>query len=234
MRVLVVAALLAVAAPLPCLAQADGPVARPVVKAGDRWTYRRMDYWKNQPTGTYQLRVTFANEKSILAVVEEGGKEFDSSYTGDWNAIVSAFDQAVVSPDTGLMHFPLRRDLRYASTFQLDATKREVGARAIQGVSTSNFDFKVKVAGWEDVSVPAGRFRALRIDAEGGVLRQQGINPSGAPMPSTRGFAHIVIWYVPAVRRWVKYTYDDSILQFAGLMSPNERIGEELLEFKLQ
>jgi hypothetical protein len=234
MRLLIIAALIAAVAPVPCAAQSDAPVARPEVKVGDQWTYRRMDYWKNRTTSTYQLRVTFANGKSILAVVEEGGKEFDSSYTGDWNAIVSAFDQAVISPDTGLLHFPLQRGASYASAFQLDATKREAGARAIQGVSTSDLDLKVKVAGWEDVAVPAGKFRALRIESEGGVRRQQGFNPSGGPAPSTRGFARIVVWYVPEVKRWVKYTYDDSIMQFAGLMSPNERIGEELVEFRLQ
>jgi len=142
----------------------------------------------------------------------------------------------VMSPDSGLFRFPLRPGSRHASTFQVDSTKRggDAGGRAIQGVSTSSLDLEIKVASWEEVVVPAGRFRALRIEAEGRLTRLQSFNPSGGPMPSSRGFARIVVWYAPEVRRWVKYTYDDSILQFAGLLSPNDRLGEELVEFKLQ
>lgn len=236
MRTLIVAALFAAAVPAPCLGQAEGAIARPEVKVGDRWTYRRMDYWMNRATSSYELRVTFVNDKSILAVASEaGGRENDASYTADWNATVSAFDQAVISPHTGLLHFPLPPGASYRTTYQIDSTNRggETGARALEGVSSSRLEYKVKVVGWEEVVVPAGRFRALRIEASGDLQRLQGVGPAG-PASTGHGFSRTIIWYVPEVKRWVKYLYEDSVLQFAALVSPNDKFGEELVEFKLQ
>jgi len=214
-----------------------GPIAKPEVKVGDRWTYRRMDYWKNAPTSAYELRVTFANHKSILAVVEESGRESDASYTAEWNAIVSAFDHAVVSPDTGMLRFPLRPGASYTASFQIDSTRRggETGARMLQGVSTSSMELKIRVVGWDEIVVPGGRFRALRIEGEGGLTRLQAVNVRGTPVPGgLMGFVRVVYWYAPEARRWVKYTYEDSLQQIGGLVNPNERIGEELVAFKLQ
>jgi len=216
------------------------PVARPQIKIGDSWSYRRMDYWKNRETSAYELRVTFANDKSILAVVTEaGGRDSDASYTAEWNSIVSAFDQAVISPDTGMLRFPLRMGATHRTSFQLDSTRRdgEIGSRMIEGVSTSKFEYTVKVVGWEEVVVPAGRFKALRVEAEGSMLRQQGIVWAGSGAQVT-GFARTVIWYVPEMKRWVKYLYEDFLRSSASsvpnLLTANDRHGEELLEFKLQ
>ncbi len=240
MRLCACAAALLLVLPSVCAAQTDAPVAKPDVKVGDRWTYRRMDYWKNAETSTYDLRVTFVNEKSILAIAtEQGGRENDASYTAEWNATVSAFDQSVVSPDTGLLRFPLRAGGSHTTGFRLDSTRREgeSGARTIEGVSTSKFDYTVKVIGWEEVVVPAGRFRALRVEAEGSMLRQQGVVWAGSGALVT-GFARAVIWYVPELRRWVKYVYEDSLRSSASsipnLLTANDRLGEELVAFKLQ
>src|SRR6185295_7507203 len=147
-----------------------------------------------------------------------------------WNATVSAWDQAVIAPDTGLLRFPLRVGDSYTASFRMESTRKggETNARAIQGVSSTDFDYKVKVVRWEEISVPAGRFRALRIEAEGNLRRAQATGPGG------NGFARTVIWYAPEVKRWVKYLYEGSLPRFAGVLAPNERMGEELVLFQPQ
>ena len=62
--------------------------------------------------------------------------------------------------------------------------------------------------------VPAGRFRALRVEIEGPWERLD-IKASGR--------SRSTMWYVPAVKRWVKYVYYD---EGAGA-----HYGEELVSF---
>lgn len=222
------ALLLAACATKPPVATQEGPaIARPEVKAGDRWTYRRMDYWTNQATGTYELQVKSVDAKSIAAIAtEKDGKAGEGRYTADWNAIVSALDQARITPDTGLLRFPLRAGATYPSKFHLDPVRSDAGVSV-----GADYDYTVKVLGWEEVVVPAGRYRALRIEAEGSMQRPPGRTGfTRLPVPS---FARTVIWYVPEVRRWVKYVYEDSI-QIIGLIRPEQRMGEELVEFTLK
>src|SRR5712692_598797 len=75
-----------------CSAQTGALVERPQVKAGDSWTYRRMDYLTNEPTGTYTLRVTHADARAISAVVTDARQktEYDVIYTAEWNVGVSS------------------------------------------------------------------------------------------------------------------------------------------------
>ena len=60
--------------------------------------------------------------------------------------------------------------------------------------------YAVKVAGWETVTVPAGTFRALRIEVEGS--RGKDPDPFWWPKQAAR-FQHS-IWYAPEAKRYVK------------------------------
>lgn len=229
------AALFAFCAAFGGLAHAQGqtPVARPEVKVGDRWTYRRVDHWTDRVLGHYELRVTFAGDKAILAVVKEhDGRESDASYTSEWNATVSALDQAIVSPHAGFLGFPLQIGASYRSSFTQEATRfrGEYGARGIAGVQSATYRYTVKVHGWEEIVVPAGKFRTLKIEAEGFFDRSVGAGIGGP----ARGLARTEIWYAPEVKRWVKYRYEDAIRGAGAVLSPNNRIGEELTAFRLQ
>jgi len=92
--------LLAIAAN--CVAAApDEPVARPQVKPGDRWTYRHVDYWTNQVKSTFDIEVTFANDKAIQAVQKQGsGREIDATWTAEWNAATRPDRCGWASPTT--------------------------------------------------------------------------------------------------------------------------------------
>lgn len=60
--------------------------------------------------------------------------------------------------------------------------------------------YSVKAAGWENVTVPAGTFRALKVEIEGS--RGKDPDPNWWPKQAMR-FVH-TIWYAPEAKRYVK------------------------------
>jgi hypothetical protein len=212
LRLLVAAAGLLLAFPVVCAAQGDVPVARPAVKQGDRWIYRRTDNRTNKSAGTREERVTFANDATIHTVVVLFGKdqETDATYTSSWNN-VSSFDGGVFSPDAGTLRFPLRAGDTYKADFENRRPRR--GAFHVTHQRTA------KVVGWEAVAVPAGKFRALKVEVEGGFKRLD---------TGLTGTTRLVLWYVPEVKRWVKAAYEDSFRR-----GPDSWYVDELIDYKV-
>jgi hypothetical protein len=171
-------------------AHAEGDVPRPDVKAGDTWVYRRTDHIDNREA-ILKLQVTFANDKVIHVVQtnQAGDKENDSTATAEWNSVASARD-GVFTPNTGLLHFPLRPGKRWSSNYTVKFPRQDYDVQHERTVS---------VVGWENVRVPAGTFHALKVVSEGSAQR------SDRPRP---GDVTEVVWYVPEVRRFVKWTYE--------------------------
>jgi len=81
----------------------------------------------------------------------------------------------------------------------------------------------VRALGWEEITVPAGKFRALKIEAQGSFRRTGDGSGSGT--------ARNVIWYAPEVRRWVKMTREETFLRKRG---GGDHSGEELVAYRLQ
>ena len=208
MRLLAAAVL---ALPFACAAQA---VPRPEVKVDDSWTYRRMDYDANQPRGLYTMRAVFA-ERGVIQMVSTYGRkegEVDTTYTADWNAVTTV--GRVFNPHTGWFRFPLQVGDSYKASFETIVPKKEANSRHQRDV---------KVVGWEEITVPAGRFRALKIVSEGHFQRIDNTRISGT--------SRNVIWYVPEVKRWVKITLENRPQTGRG---GGEFTGEELVGYKVQ
>ena len=192
-------------------AQADA-VAKPHVKVGDRWTYRRMDYRENRPAGEYTIRAVVA-DRGVIQIVGVGkgrATEVDTTYTDEWNAVSTR--ERVFDPHTGWFRFPLRPGDSYRTTFESRAPRK--------GAAHARQERTVRVIGWEDVAVPAGKFRALKVESAG---RFQRLDRKGG------GRARNVIWYVPEVKRWVKLMVETTTPR--GLV---EHSGEVLVSFELQ
>jgi hypothetical protein len=107
-------------------------------------------------------------------------------------------------------------------------------------------DIVYKVAGWEDVTTPAGAFKALRIEGKGNwvadiaarvqtnaVLAKQGAALAQSTQNVVQGAQRItgriyrVVWYVPQVKRWVKSR--DETLSSTGQVS--ESVDAKLTAF---
>ena len=62
------------------------------------------------------------------------------------------------------------------------------------------WQYTTRVVGWEAVTVPAGTFRALRLEVEG----NRGKDPDAYWWPKQAARFRHTIWYAPEVRRYVK------------------------------
>jgi hypothetical protein len=167
---------------------APGGVKRPYVEIGDCWAYRTENMNNKGPIGEYNMCVSLVDPSKnvILAVAtrKSDGREFDVSFDTAWN------------PRTSIMGFIIAGDARFlrfpadvGDTYSFEYETRRPNEIQVLGRSTYN----VKVVGWEDVTVPAGRFRALKVQGEG-----TGFS-SGQSWPQS-----FTIWYVPEVNNVVK------------------------------
>ena len=176
-----------------CLAQTDKPVPRPEVKLDDRWVYRNTNLRRKPSVIIYELRVSFVDPRAIHAVIERQGgrRETDATWTRDWNA-VNAVDEGVFEVEKGIFQFPLSVGQQYPAMWEV--------RRPRAGEFHVRHERKVTIMGWEDVEVPAGKFRALKLQADGYYRRIDTLASDEA---------RNTYWYVPQVKRWEKHVYQD-------------------------
>jgi hypothetical protein len=193
------------------LAGDDDPVKQPYVEVGDCWTYRTAYTSKPDRPGGHKLCVTYVDrEKNLILVVARtnGGREVDLTYTGEWTAIAGFRNVSTLASHE--LKFPLRVGDAYSFVHEYHRKSDE------QVWGRTHYD--MKVVGWEDVTVPAGTFRALRIE---GIGVGRGMRGTQA-----RPFEHrTTIWYAPEVNRKVK-----SII----FRSSKNITVEELVEYSLK
>lgn len=119
---------------------------------------------------------------------------------------MTSYTGLMYRPPTGVLRFPLRVGEKYSIKFEVLQLR---GRNIIQNATGT-----ATVVGWEVVDVPAGKFRAMKVELEADYQ----------PLDGSRAYQQQAsFWYVPEVRRWVKL---ESV-------TPNRRLSEELLEYKL-
>ena len=182
------------AAPLASSAADGEPVRAPYVEKGDCWSYRARnfrDQGKFRAADEYELCVSFidAATGTILGVqtFKSDARENDATFTTDWGSVRSG-SGAVNTPPARFLRFPLRAGDSYRLEYE---TRNPRAAKNL----LARHRWDIKVVGWEDVTVPAGTFHALKIEGKGSYERVD----SGA-----RGAESVTYWYAPEVARWVK------------------------------
>jgi hypothetical protein len=194
--------------PAPGAAQSPAAVAKPDVKAGDRWVYRRTDRRAKPPVYLYELQVSFIDSRAIHTVLARQGRarDSDATWTPEWNGVVSV-DDGVIELEQGLLRFPLAAGDAYSAAWEM--------RRARAGAFLARHERSVRVSGWEDIEVPAGKFRVLKVEANGAWRRLD---------TGKSDWARNTVWYSPRAKRWVKSLYEDA----QGI------IGEELVFYVVQ
>lgn len=142
------------AAPLAALAQS---AAAPAVAAGQSWTYRAINDYNRLPLGEVTRQVTRTGD-GIEVSVRVGDMERPARLArpgalaeGPLNDRASG----ALSPALEVMPFPLEPGKRWSQTVQ----RRDPATGELREVRVDG-----RVVGWETVRVPAGEFRALRVE----------------------------------------------------------------------
>lgn len=188
----------------------DEPVRAPYVERGDCWTYRAENMQhQSKPIRDYELCVTLVDKSkgTIFAVakVKEDEREFDTVYSSEWAAFASISGR-VSTQGASIYKYPLKVGDAYSTDYDFRDARL--------GPNAGRTKWDMNVVGWEDVTVPAGTFRALRIEGHGKVWRSDRLYD----------FEHsMVVWYSPKINRHIKYRYQN----------PDRSVGEELTGYRL-
>jgi hypothetical protein len=215
----------------------------PQVKAGDAWTYRNTA--EKGPSGWTQTHdevvVSRVSSSSIYFTVKANGSTQPAieKFAGlDWSRARNVNGKETV------VNQPLSFPLAPGKKWQLQYTEQHPNKRH----ASEQWDSTYTVVGYETVEVPAGKFNALKVEAEGHWIAElepaqtivQGVQSTAASTsmvtqrqttkaePAT-GRTYKAFWYVPDVRRWVKSV--EEYYDAGGRR--NERFTTELEAFKV-
>lgn len=206
---------LAALAALPALADS---VPQPEIKAQDSWTYSETNQlngkWSQKHT---EYTVERASRAGILLAIREVGSTQaanEQMVNPDWSRVRSVNGKETV------VNRPFAFPLEPNKSWEVDYTEDHPN----RAHKSERFHSPYSVVGWEDVTVPAGTFKALKIEADGNWTAEiepastnanlsrsdsQGttqIQQSNTVMPTTAtGRTYKAFWYVPAIKRWVKF-----------------------------
>lgn len=215
---------------------------RPLVKVGDTWIYRSTT--ERGPSGWNQthdeINVTRVTSSAIFIATKVSGSTQapKEMFVGpDWSRVrdVNGKETVVNRP----LAFPLSEGKSW------DVVYAEQNPNKIH--KSEKFDSRFTVVGYETVEVPAGKFRALKIESDGHweaqlapgqtVVQGAQTGQGGATMVTqvqsiterqATGRLYKAFWYAPEVKRWVKsveeYYSSDGVR--------NERYTQELESFK--
>ncbi|MDO9711358.1 hypothetical protein [Paracraurococcus lichenis] len=193
-------------------------VGPPRLAEGDSWTYASTV--ETRPAGWRQSReeitITRTGSDSIVVRQQTLGAPrppIERLQRPDWSLARSVNGQEVV------VARPLAFPLSVGKSWTVDYTEQNPSPQQ----SSVRRQMTYRVLGWEEVTVPAGTFRALKIEGEGSwtaVLAPAqtamvgGRSDAGGSTVVTQtrrsgettvtGRAYKAFWYVPEVRRWVR------------------------------
>lgn len=181
----------------------DAIPAPPVVAAappgfprvGDRWEYNFRSMWKNVEPRTFTHQVSAVSDREVretMSFVANGGKVSDSKSFAAESRFVEWRGQ-------GYYFVEFNPFLQAFGTVQPGTTWKSL-VTPIEDPFLSNWYSQGRVIGWETVSVPAGSFKALRVELTSNRNASASSSAQGAPAN-----IRYVIWYGPEAKRTVKH-----------------------------
>jgi hypothetical protein len=181
----------------PAPAQAPAPVkasASPMPQSGDTWTYRLIEPRRTDgpKQRRYTVTVTSANGLSVVEQTELEGAASGTS-THDAGVYLAPVEASVFSPYLEVLRPAPGGGRRFRVEMRDRACTGQYACRA-----------EGQVMGREPVKVPAGAFDAIKIYIEQSwSAAQLGAHPAQAA--SFNGSRRLFVWYVPELKRAVKY-----------------------------
>lgn len=226
-----------------CMGARAQTADRPAVQVGDTWTYRQTNETRSgfkEEREIYEVTRTTASTLYLDARQVGSTQPPKSVFSGiDWRRVraVNGVETVVNQP----FDFPLTVGKHW------DVHYRE--ERPNKGYAWEELSLTYTVVGVETVQVAAGKFDAIKIEAEGkwqaetvpsSTIATAAQGASGTATIATRadteaarqvqGRTYKAFWYVPAVRRWVKSVEE----YYAGNGERSERNTSELDTYALK
>ena len=190
-------------------------VEAPAFIAGQQWTYRRIDHWQKREVERFRQELFFPDEKLWIvrwSILNSDKAARMGSVTGElFNPLNHSFADASMSGTYEPLRFPLAKGNSWSFDYSIPSKNLIVSQTATVG-------------GWEQVTVPAGRFRAVRITHEGTYSAKEAVGSF-----SWTGRISETYWYAPEIRRVVQREYLDT--KGDGLIWDQWR--DELVDMKL-
>ncbi len=171
---------------------AQAAVEAPRYAPGDSWSFRKIDGYNHEVRGTYTYTVSAVAPGGISVERRSAdGKLLDTTTLAAPGLLtagrLNARARGSLEPALQLLPFPLEEGKRWRqSVMRKDPVA--YGAREVKVYG--------RVRGWETVKVPAGEFRALRIE------REMYLGDEDSFRGQTKLTQHL--WYVPELRHLVK------------------------------
>lgn len=205
---------LSVLTSLAAIAQPTLPVDKPNLKVGDRWVFKTTNLFSNEETSRYEQKITEVKEDEV---------KLDQTTISSRNAasvgrvLHRKADQSTLTYSNPrifegkyvFLAFPLEVGKTWKNEYKWKRTDS----------GTTSFSSPVKVEGWEEVQVPAGKFKALKVVHSGYYSAQSSGNSWSGSIIETA-------WYAPEVKRFVKYESIDT--------PQGDQIRTELIEFEVK
>ncbi|MBA4371453.1 MAG: hypothetical protein C0402_01180 [Thermodesulfovibrio sp.] len=178
----------------------QGAIAeKPKFDKGDRWEYMRRDKTiSHEFVGTQNETLVFHLQWD--AWKDEGKKEteFRNADLNLIKVINEKGEEEVMTPYRGPFNFPLWTGKKWSYSFSSSAKVKSSGAGELVTV-----DAHVKVVAYEQVKVPAGTFRAFKIEE----TRQN----RGAKRGLAQYGTTITFWYSPEIKSIIKIEHANDI-----------------------
>lgn len=220
-------------------------ITTPTLKEGDTWTYA--DTVEAGPTGWRQTHDAITVQRVTDSHIYVSTKQEGSTSAGHEVIVDADWSRArEISGSEVVVNRPLAFPLETGKTWKIQYTEPHPSANP--KFSTVTWTTKYKVVGYEDVQVPAGKFHALKIEAEGDwrgelapsntVVQAAQTQPGQTTLvtharrvtpEATAGSTYKAFWYSPEVGRWVK-----SVEEYYGSNGVrSERFTSELESYKV-
>ncbi len=189
----------------------------PAVAANDTWTYSTT----SEVGGNFrQVREEMTVDHTSAGAIAVTERTLDSNaparqviMNADWSRARSVNGHQIV------VNQPLEFPLRVGKSWTIEYTEDNPNRQH----TSEHYRSPYKVTSWEDVTVPAGTFHALKIEVDGewsaaiapavtavGGARVDRFGATGVtqatriPASTASGRTYKAFWYVPEVKRWVK------------------------------
>ena len=176
-------------APEPATPKTSVAARSPLLPApGDTWTYRYIDGFRRAEVARLTYRIDAVSESGV-------GEWLRVSNRPDYQSRIVVAREPRFAGHAGLDYAPpdlapyLQAFYRLDDGAALPAVKRQLS-------SDTTIDMPMRIAGREQVTVPAGTFDAIKVVAEG----RGSTFINRIPVHSI-----VTIWYAPAAKRFVKF-----------------------------